>query len=448
VMKRREFLKSATLGSIGLLILRNPKSAWSYQANNKLNMAFVGAGGQGGGLIGIFSGMGENVVALCDVDDQRAADSYKRFPNAKKFKDFRKMLDEMANEIDAVVVATPDHTHAVASVAAMKLGKHVYCEKPLTWCIGEARVMRQVALEKKVVTQMGNQGTGDNNLRRAVQVVWSGVIGQVREVHIWSNRPIWPQGMDRPKETPPVPPHLDWDLWLGPAPYRPYHPDYLPFRWRGWCDFGTGALGDMGCHTMNMPVMALKLHEAIAEGKTIVVEAEHSGCNGESYPTWSIVRYYFPERGNLPSVTLTWYDGGKKPPAEVLPEGLSPDKLPGSGALLIGDKGVMYSPGDYAGDWRLLPAEQFKDFQPPELTMLPRSPGHHREFVLACKGENIKPMSNFVDYAAYLTEIVLLGNLAIRLGQKVVWNAKQGRVIGNPDAEPLVMRPYREGWKL
>lgn len=311
MMKRREFLKSATLGSIGLLILRNPKSAWSYQANNKLNMAFVGAGGQGGGLIGIFSGMGENVVALCDVDDQRAADSYKRFPNAKKFKDFRKMLDEMANEIDAVVVATPDHTHAVASVAAMKLGKHVYCEKPLTWCIGEARVMRQVALEKKVVTQMGNQGTGDNNLRRAVQVVWSGVIGQVREVHIWSNRPIWPQGMDRPKETPPVPPHLDWDLWLGPAPYRPYHPDYLPFRWRGWCDFGTGALGDMGCHTMNMPVMALKLHEAIAEGKTIVVEAEHSGCNGESYPTWSIVRYYFPERGNLPSVTLTWYDGGK-----------------------------------------------------------------------------------------------------------------------------------------
>ncbi|MCS7187395.1 MAG: Gfo/Idh/MocA family oxidoreductase [Armatimonadota bacterium] len=447
-MKRREFIRSATLGGIGLLILRDPKSAWSYQANNKLNMAFVGAGGQGGGLVGTFSGLGENIAALCDVDDQRAADTYKRFPNAKKFKDFRKMLDEMANEIDVVVVSTPDHTHAAPSVAAMKLGKHVYCEKPLTWCIGEARVMRQVALEKKVVTQMGNQGTGDNRLRQAVQVVWSGVIGKVREVHIWSNRPIWPQGMDRPKETPPVPPHLDWDLWLGPAPYRPYHPDYLPFRWRGWCDFGTGALGDMGCHTMNMPVMALKLHETIAEGKTIVVEAEHSGCNGESYPNWSIVRYYFPERGDLPSVTFTWYDGGKKPPADVLPEGLSPEKLPGSGALLIGDKGILYSPGDYASDWRLLPAEQFKDFQPPELTMLPRSPGHHREFVLACKGENIKPLSNFVDYAVYLTEIVLLGNLAIRLGQKVVWDAKRGRVIGNPDAEPLVMRPYREGWKL
>ncbi|MCX7968804.1 MAG: Gfo/Idh/MocA family oxidoreductase [Armatimonadetes bacterium] len=447
-MKRREFIRSATLGGIGLLILRDPKSAWSYQANNKLNMAFVGAGGQGGGLVGTFSGLGENIAALCDVDDQRAADTYKRFPNAKKFKDFRKMLDEMANEIDVVVVSTPDHTHAAPSVAAMKLGKHVYCEKPLTWCIGEARVMRQVALEKKVITQMGNQGTGDNRLRQAVQVVWSGVIGKVREVHIWSNRPIWPQGMDRPKETPPVPPHLDWDLWLGPAPYRPYHPDYLPFRWRGWCDFGTGALGDMGCHTMNMPVMALKLHETIAEGKTIVVEAEHSGCNGESYPNWSIVRYYFPERGDLPSVTFTWYDGGKKPPADVLPEGLSPEKLPGSGALLIGDKGILYSPGDYASDWRLLPAEQFKDFQPPELTMLPRSPGHHREFVLACKGENIKPLSNFVDYAVYLTEIVLLGNLAIRLGQKVVWDAKRGRVIGNPDAEPLVMRPYREGWKL
>jgi len=447
-MKRREFIKAATFSGIGLLILRNPKSAWSYQANNKLNMAFVGAGGQGGGLVGVFSGMGENIVALCDVDDQRAAETYKRFPNAKKFKDFRKMLDEMANEIDAVVVATPDHTHAVASVAAMKLGKHVYCEKPLTWCIGEARIMRKVAMEKKVVTQMGNQGMGDNRLRQAVQVVWSGVIGQVREIHIWSNRPIWPQGMDRPKDTPPVPPHLDWDLWLGPAPWRPYHPAYLPFVWRGWCDFGTGALGDMGCHTMNMPVLATKLHEAIIEGKTIVVEAEHSGCNQESYPKWSVVKYYFPERGNLPSLTLTWYDGGKKPPADVLPSELSPDKLPGSGALLIGDKGILYSPGDYASEWRLLPSEQFKDFQLPELTMLPRSPGHHREFVLACKGENIKPMSNFVDYAAYLTEIVLLGNLAIRLGQKVVWDSKQGRVIGNPNAEPLVMRPYREGWRL
>ncbi len=201
-MKRREFIKAATFGGIGLLILHNPKSAWSYKANNKLNMAFVDAGGQGGGLVGVFSGMGENIVALCDVDDQRAAETYKRFPNAKKFKDFRKMLDEVANEIDAVVVATPDHTHAVASVAAMKLGKHVYCEKPLTWCIGEARIMRKVAMEKKVVTQMGNQGMGDNRLRQAVQVVWSGVIGQVREIHIWSNRLIWPQGMDQPKDIP------------------------------------------------------------------------------------------------------------------------------------------------------------------------------------------------------------------------------------------------------
>ncbi|MCS7265977.1 MAG: Gfo/Idh/MocA family oxidoreductase [Armatimonadetes bacterium] len=447
-MKRRKFIRGALLSGFGFLILRNPKSAWSYQANNKLNMAFVGAGGQGGGLVGVFSGMGENVVALCDVDDQRAAESYKRFPNAKKFKDFRKMFDETANEIDVVVVSTPDHTHAIASIAAMKLGKHVYCEKPLTWSIGEARLMRQVALEKKVVTQMGNQGTGDNNLRRAVQVVWSGVIGQVREIHIWSNRPIWPQGLDRPKETPPVPEYLDWDLWIGPAPFRPYHHAYHPFAWRGWVDFGTGALGDMGCHTMNMPVMACKLHNTIIEGKTIVVEAEHSGYNGESYPKWSIVRYYFPERDNLPSLTLTWYDGGKKPIADVLPEGLSLEKLPESGALLVGTKGYLYSPGDYAGSWQLLPADQFKGFQPPELTMLPQSLGHHREFVLACKGENIKPLSNFVDYAAYLTEIVLLGNLAIRLGQKVVWDTKQSCVIANPEAEPLVMRTYREGWKL
>ncbi len=440
---RRRFLQSTLMGSVGLLILRNPKSAWSYQANNRLNMAFVGSGGQGGGLVGVFAGMGENIVALCDVDEQRAADTFKRFPNAKRYKDFRKMLEEMVNEIDAVVVATPDHTHAVASVMAMRLGKHVYCEKPLTWSIGEGRVMRQVALEKKVVTQMGNQGTGDNRLRQAVDTVWSGVIGTVREVHIWSNRPIWPQGIERPQDTPPVPPHLDWDLWLGPAPWRPYHPAYHPFVWRGWCDFGTGALGDMGCHTMNMPVLALKLHQAIAEGKTIVVEAEHSGCNNETYPKWSIVRYYFPERGDLPPVTVTWYDGGKKPPEEVLPG----EKLPGSGALLIGSKGMLYAPGDYAGDWRLLPADQFKDFQPPD-PILPRSPGHHREFVMACKGENIKPLSNFVDYAAYLNEIVLLGNLAIRLGRKIIWDAKQGRALACPEAEPLVMRPYRQGWSL
>jgi predicted dehydrogenase len=444
-MKRRDFIRRTALVGAGLLILRDPKSAWSYQANNRLNIAAIGAGGQGGGLVNTFGGMGENIVALCDVDDRRAAETYKRFPNAKRYKDFRKMLDELANAIDAVVVATPDHTHAVASLAAMKLGKHVYCEKPLTWCIGEARAMRKAAIEHKVVTQMGNQGTASEGLRQAVEIVRAGVLGQVREVHVWSNRPIWLQGIDRPKDTPPVPRELDWDLWLGPAPYRPYHPAYLPFAWRGWCDFGTGALGDMGCHTLNMPVMALKLHRAIAEGKTIVVEAEHSGCNGESYPKWSIVRYHFPARAGMAPLTLVWYDGGKKPPQEVL--SLVSGEVPGSGCLIIGEKGTLYAPGDYATRWQLLPADQFRDFQPPA-PFLPRSPGHHREWVMACKGENITPMSNFVDYAVYLTEIVLLGNLAIRLGGRVEWDAATAKVRGRPEAEPLVHRPYRQGWTL
>lgn len=441
-MKRRDFLRSAALSGAGLLILKDSRSVWSYQANEKLNIAFVGAGGQGGGLIRAFSGLGHNVVALCDVDEQRAADSFRRFPNAKKYHDFRRMLDEMHKEIDAVVVATPDHTHAVASVAAMRLGKHVYCEKPLTWSIYEARVMREVAAKYKVATQMGNQGTASGGLRQGVEVIQSGAIGDIREVHVWSNRPIWPQGMDRPKDEPPVPPHLKWDLWVGPAPYRPYHPSYLPFVWRGWCDFGTGALGDMGCHTMNLPVMALKLHEVIRDGKTIVVEAETSGCNGESYPNWSIVRYEFPARGKLPPVKLTWYDGGKKPSPDLL----MGQEMPGSGCIMIGEKGILFAPGDSGDSWRLLPADKFKDYRPPEPT-LPRSPGHHREWIEACKG-GPAAMSNFVDYASYLTEIVLLGNLAIRLGKRIEYDAKRMKAKGCPEADPLIRREYREGWTL
>jgi len=247
-MKRRDFVKKVALGGASLFVLKDARAVWSYQANNKLNIAFVGAGGRGAALIDEFAKLGENIVALCDVDWNMAAGSFKKFPNAKRYFDFRKMLDDMHNQIDAVVVATADHTHAVASVAAMKLGKHVYCEKPLTYCVWEARVMREVAKQQKVATQMGNQGMGSSGTRQLIEIIRSGAIGHVREVHLWTDRPIWPQGIDRPKDTPPVPQNLDWDLWLGPAPYRPYHPAYHPFRWRGWIDFGTGALGDIGCH--------------------------------------------------------------------------------------------------------------------------------------------------------------------------------------------------------
>ncbi|MFA4044817.1 MAG: hypothetical protein HZRFUVUK_001618 [Candidatus Fervidibacterota bacterium] len=440
-MNRRSFLKAVTYGGVGLVILKDSKSVWSYQANEKLNMAFIGCGGQGGGLLNTFAGMGNNVVALCDVDEQRAADAFKKFPDAKKYNDFRKMLEEMKDQIDAVVVATPDHTHACASVMAMKFGKHVYCEKPLTWCIYEARVMRQVAMENKVATQMGNQGTGAHGFRQGVEVIRSGVLGKVTEVHVWTNRPIWPQGMDRPKDTPPVPPHLHWDLWLGPAPWRPYHPDYLPFKWRGWVDFGTGAIGDMACHNMNLAVMGLRLHEYIAEGLPITVEAEHSGFNKESYPKWSIIRYEFPQRGDQPPIKFIWYDGGKMPPQDLLPD----VKLPDNGTIIVGEKGKLFSPG-YGGSWELYPKEEFKDYKPPEPT-LPRSPGHHREWVDACKG-GPTPMSNFVDYAAYLTEIALLGNLAIFAGRKIEYDPKEMKVKDCPELEPYIKRPYREGWTL
>lgn len=439
---RRSFLKAAAIGGVGFLVLKDSKSAWSYQANEKLNMAFIGCGGRGEGLVFELAGMGNNVVALCDVDEQRAANAFKKFPDAKKYRDFRKMLEEMRDQIDAVVVATPDHTHAPASVMAMKLGKHVYCEKPLTWCIYEARVMRQIAMEKKLATQMGNQGTAAGGFRQGVEVIRSGVLGKVTEVHVWTNRPIWPQGMDRPKDTPPVPPHLDWDLWLGPAPWRPYHPAYLPFNWRGWVDFGTGAIGDMACHTMNLPVMGLKLYEYIIEGIPITVEAEHSGFNKESYPKWAIMRYEFPARGDQPPIKFTWYEGGKKPPQDVLP-GV---ELPSSGCIIIGDKGKLFSPGDNGGSWKLYPEEEFKDYKPPEPT-LPRSPGHTREWVNACKG-GPAPMSNFVDYAAYLTEIALIGNLAIFAGRKIEYDPKEMRVKDCPELEPYIKRPYREGWTL
>ncbi|MCS7224545.1 MAG: Gfo/Idh/MocA family oxidoreductase [Armatimonadetes bacterium] len=439
---RRKFLRAAGLGGGLFLFLRNSRSAWSYQANEKLNIGVIGAGGRGADLAREASDLGENVIALCDVDDERAADTYRRFPNAKKFRDFRKMLGEMGKDLDAVIVATADHTHAVASVPAMKMGLHCYCEKPLTYDIYEARMMRIAALENRVATQMGNGGTAISEFRQGVEILRSGVLGTVKEVHVWSNRPIWPQGIDRPKETPPVPPHLDWDLWLGPAPYRPYHPAYVPFAWRGWVDFGTGALGDMGCHTMNLPVMGLKLHRVVAEGKTVHVSAETSGFNGETYPVWSIIRYQFPARGNWAPVTLTWYDGGKKPPADLL----MGEPMADSGCLVIGEKGTLYSPGDVGAPWVLLPRQKFAGFKPPE-PFLPRSPGHMKEWLIACRG-GPPALSNFPDYASYLTEIVLLGNVAIRLGKPVTWLSAQMKVEGCPEADPLIKRPYRKGWSL
>jgi predicted dehydrogenase len=431
---RRDFIKQVAAGSAGYWIASTAIGAESNSANEKLNIGIIGAGGQGAGNLRSLSH--QNIVALCDVDDRRAAGSFEGYPKAKRFRDFRKMLDE-CRELDAVVVSTPDHTHAVAAVAAMRLGKHVYCEKPLAHSVHEARLMRDTARQHRVATQMGNGAHASEQLRRVVEVVQSGQIGPVGEAHCWSDRPIWPQGIDRPVERQPVPDHLDWDLWLGPAPERPYHEAYLPFKWRGWWDFGTGALGDMGCHIIDVPFWALKLEYPTA------VEAEVSGRHSESAPLWSIVRYEFPSRGGLPPVRLTWYDGKKMPPAELVP-GV---QLPSNGTLLIGEKATLLVPHGREKIEVITGSERtdlstFKDPEP----FLPRSSGHHQEWVDACKG-GPAALSNF-DYAAQLTETVLLGNVACRAGKRIEWNAQEMAVKDCPEAASWIRREYRTGWSL
>ncbi len=445
-INRRDFLRNSAAAGVSLWAARRAVWAEMKSPNEKLNIAGVGVGGRGEDDIdGVKS---ENIVALCDVDESQAGGTFKKFPNAKRYQDFREML-EKEKDIDAVVVATPDHTHAPAAVMAMRLGKHVYCEKPLTHSVYEARVMREVAAEKKVATQMGNQGTADTMLRRAVEIVQSGVLGPVREVHIWTNRPIWPQGTDAILEhigvrnalhgggAGPQPPRgINWDLWLGPAPWRPYDPCYLPFKWRGWWDFGTGSLGDMACHTMNMPYWGLKL------GAPTSIEAEVSELNPETAPNWSVIRYEFPARGDLPPVKLTWYDKNKKPPADLF-EG---EEMSDSGSLIMGEKGKLYSPGDTGDEWRLLPKSKFEGFEGPPPT-IPRSPGHHEEWIRACKG-GPPAMSNF-SHAGPLTEMVLLGNVAMRLpGKKLEWDAANVKVTNASEANQFVRREYREGWTL
>lgn len=430
---RRDFLRGAAVGSVGLLVLRDSKIAFGSEANDKLNVAIIGAGGRGAANLQGLSD--QNIVALCDTDENVTAKALQEYPNAKVFADFRKMLDQMHNKIDAVAVSTPDHTHTIAAVSAMKLGKHVYCEKPLTHSIYEARLMRDTARKYRVATQMGNQGSAMDGLRETVEVIQSGAIGQVYEIHVWSNRPVWPQGIARPTDTPPVPKNLHWDLWLGPAPKRPYNPCYQPFNWRGWHDFGTGAVGDMGCHTLNTAFRALDLRNPIS------VEAEVHEATDETYPKQSIITYLFPKRGNLRTLRMKWYDGGLKPKADIL----DGRELPGSGIVYVGEKGKIFSPDDYGARYELYPKEQFANYQPPAKT-LPRSPGHYAEFVRACKGGE-PAFSNF-DFAAAITETLLLGNLAILTGEPIYWDPAAMKAINCSKADYWINTPYREGWSL
>ena len=466
-INRRKFIYYSALAagaaSLGSHAASQPRRV---SANDKMNIAGIGAGGKGGGDLRCCEG--ENIVALCDVNEASAAAARRKYPQAKFYKGFRVML-EKEKSIDAVDIATPDHMHAIIAATAIRMGKHVYCQKPLTHDVYEARLLRDLAREHKVATQMGNQGSASDGLRRAVEVVHAGLIGPVRQAYVWTNRPVWRQGLERPAGSDPVPAGVDWDLWLGTAPWRPFKakwPEEVPgsrrdvyqaWVWRGWFDFGTGALGDMACHTVNWPFRALKLEYPTE------IEAQCSGLTREMYPKNSKIRFEFPARGEQPPVTLWWFDGGNKPPKEVTSNVVSLlDQVSGSGCILVGEKGELFSPDDGDGDFRFF--AKLKDDK--ELTRateheavkaipqtIPRNTfkggtdeRQHQEWIAACKG-GAPAYSNF-DVAAYLTEIMLLGCVALRTGKKLEWDGPKMHARNAPEALQYVRREYRKGWKL
>ncbi|EEF61556.1 Gfo/Idh/MocA family protein [Pedosphaera parvula] len=450
-LTRRHFIYTTALAASSLALSAYAAPKVKYKSpNEKLNIGLIGVGGKG--EVDSEGMSGENIIAMCDVDSKTLAKGAKKWPGATQYRDFRKMI-ESNHEIDAVTVSIPDHQHAPAAMMAIKAGKHVYCQKPLTHTIWEARELTLAARKYKVATQMGNQGhSGDGN-RRLCEMVWSGAIGNVLEAHCWTNRPIWPQGRQRPAGSDPVPAHLDWDSWIGPAPMRPFKDKwpaepgvkqshggtvYHPFAWRGWWDFGCGALGDMGCHVMDGANWALKLG-----APTSVELVDASPINNEMAPSWSIIRLHFPKRGDLPACTLTWYDGGKLP---ARPAEMEAEKFPESGTLLIGDKGKLMC-DTYGERPRLLPESSMVDFKKPEPT-IPRVPNNspYDDFIRACKG-GPAACSNF-DVSGPFTETVLLGNLVLRMGKNIEWDCEKMRVKGMPEADQYIKPKYRKGWKV
>jgi predicted dehydrogenase len=431
-LSRREFLGGAAAAAAFTILPRHVLGGPGRTApSEKLNVACIGNGGMGAsdtGQVGT-----ENIVALCDVDWRRAAATFKKFPKAKKYRDFRRMLDKEDKNIDAVTVSTPDNTHAVAAMMAIKMGKHVYCQKPLAHDVFEVRRLTEEARKQNVMTQMGIQIHAENSVKLVVEIIKSGMIGKVRKVDIFSNKN-WGGGT-RPKDTPPVPEGLSWDLWLGPAPWRPYHPAYLPGNWRRWWDFGTGTLGDMGCHIIDPVFWALDLAYPVS------VEAHPGVFNKDTYPQKTIVEWKFGARGDLPPVTVTWYDGANRPPRpKQLDEGRN---LPGQGGLYYGDKGILLA--THMSGPRLIPESSMEDFKRPE-PFLPRGINHYQEWIRACKG-GPRPLANF-DYSGPLTETILLGNIAALAGKKLSWDGPKLRITNAPEANKYLKRKYRQGWTL
>jgi len=453
-ISRRDFMKaSAAAAAITIIPRQVLGGEGKPSANEKLNLAGIGVGGMGGNNLAACEA--ENIVALCDVDaGGYAAKTVAKYPKAKVYKDFRVMLDEQEG-FDAAIVATPDHSHAVIAMACMKHGKHIYVQKPMAHSVWEARLLTVAAREHKVMTQMGHQGHSGDGVRLVCEWIGDGAIGAVREVHAWTNRPVWPQSVEaeRPKEAPPVPSSLDWDLWIGPAAMRPYHPTYHPGTWRAWWDFGTGSLGDLGCHVMDPIFWALKLrYPTSVEG---CISTYWQGLwqktepRNEQYPRSTIVRYRFPARGDMPEVRLTWWDGGMMPPR---PEALEKGRRMGDddgGVLFVGDKGLLMC-GCYGKGPRLIPETRMKEYKQPAKT-LGRVPGgeggHERDWVRAIKTG--KPSSANFDYSGPFAETVLMGNLAIRFpGRELLWDGENMKVTNDADADAYVKRQYRAGWSL
>ena len=479
---RRKFLTNTAIAAAGFTIVpRHVLGGVGFTPpSDTLNIAGIGVGGMGRSNLNNITG--KNVVALCDVDWKYASKAFADYPQAKRYKDYRKMLEEMDKDIDAVVISTPDHTHAITAAASMKMGKHVYLQKPLTHSIYESRYLTRLAKETGVATQMGNQGHSGEGTRLFAEWIRNGEIGDPVEAHCWTNRPIWPQGLERPDSQPPVPPTLDWDLFIGPAEYRPYHPAYTPWNWRAWWDFGTGALGDMGCHIMDPVYFALEL------GNPTAFEGSSSLLNTESAPIAEKVTYYFPEMEDLqkikrPALQMTWYDGGLMPER---PEGIEPGKIMGDGgggAMVVGTEGTIIC-STYGRDPYIIGREN----NPPTVEkLIPRvETNHEMDWVRACKEskENRVEASSHFGYSGPFNEVVVMGNLAVRLQdlkKRLKWDGENMKITnigeneeirvvtsdkftvidGDPKfdtryatinakkaAEEYIKHNYREGWEL
>jgi predicted dehydrogenase len=424
-LTRRRWLQAAAAGT-GIVILSDSRSARSYHANEKLNLAIIGAGGRGSANLNDVAS--ENIIVLCDVNAQKAAGAFAKYPQAKHYRDYRQLWNDLEDQIDAAVVSTTNHSHAPATMMALRRGKHVYCEKPGAHSVFEARTIRRFAAQQQVATQLGTQMHATDNYRRIVELIRGGAIGEVRECHIWlrSNR----GGLgDRPTETPPVPEWLDWDLWLGPAPYRPYHPIYA--NGHLWWDFGGGELGNIGCHYFDLPFWALQLDAPLW------VEAEGPPPHPESTPERLHLRYQFPARGARPPITLTWTHGSQ--PSPIFAEHNFPSW---AWSVFVGDRGMLLASYDRRMLW---PESDFADYQPPEPS-IPSSIGHHAEWLAACKTGSATACH--FDYSGPITEAVLLGNVAFRSGNRIEWDAAELKITNAPQANQWLRREYREGWTL